>query len=89
MFFAPHGGDNRQTQLRMRGLEQKLVEYLRMLPTAEESGDLCIEPFCPYRHLRRMKWVLHHSLGVDLVHFLQHCVCCWFDERSEEDKLGS
>ena len=60
-----------------------------MLPTTEEGSDLCIEPFRPYWHLRRMKWVLHHSLGVDLVHPLQHRVCRWFDERGEENKLGS
>ena len=62
---------------------------LRTLPTAEESGDLCIESLCPYWHLRRMERVLHHRLRVDLIHLLQHNVHRRFHKRSEKDELGS
>ena len=66
----PQGGDNECRLSYERTISNKMLEYRCMLPTAEESGDLCIESFCPYRHLGCMERVLHHHLGVDLVHLL-------------------
>ena len=43
---------------------------LDALATAEESSDLCIECYCPYRRLMCMEMVLHNNIGVDVVHLL-------------------
>jgi len=32
---------------------------------------------------RRMERILHHSLGVDLIHLLQHGTCSWLEEGNK------
>ena len=36
-----------------------------------------------------MKRVLHNRIGVDLIHLLQHGICCGLDERGQQNKLGA
>lgn len=50
------------------------MRWILSLARANERGYPCIKPFASYRHFWRVERIFHHSVGVNIVDFLQYYI---------------
>jgi hypothetical protein len=65
------------------------VSALRGSPVPNQRGYPQVEALAPYRHLRGMERILHHSIRIRFIRFLQYTLRRRLCQRRQQDKFRS